>query len=150
MSAYGSSKPTPSNLISFPSVSSSLHSLPQATSLKNVDLHPNMYANRAAESEAKVSRPTTRTLNSAHAIFFQLQKALARTHSSQSPAGQPLYRVTVSQVQFSHSCNTNHLAVAAIPVIRSLHSVDDALSTWLTQLLSHTRLTSTALPPIEV
>ncbi|KAF9479173.1 hypothetical protein BDN70DRAFT_879036 [Pholiota conissans] len=78
MSAHHTSKPTPSNLISFPSVSSSLHSLPQATSLKNVDLHPNMYASRAAESEAK------------------LQKALSRAPSSLSPTSQPLYRVTPS------------------------------------------------------
>lgn len=48
-------KAVPSNLIAFPSVSSSLYSLPQATSIHNVALHPNMYAQRAAESEEKVS-----------------------------------------------------------------------------------------------
>jgi hypothetical protein len=41
-------------LVAFPSVSSSLHSLPRATSMSNVSLHPNMYAQRAKESEAKV------------------------------------------------------------------------------------------------
>lgn len=50
-----SSKGVPSNLVAFPSVSSALNSLPQATSIHNVSLHPNMYAQRAAESEAKVS-----------------------------------------------------------------------------------------------
>ena len=57
------------NIVAFPSVSSSLHSLPQAT---NIQLHPNMYAHhpnmyaqRAAESEAKVS---TTSAFSLHAI----------------------------------------------------------------------------------
>jgi hypothetical protein len=45
----------PSNLIAFPSVSSSLHSLPQATNIQHVSLRPNMYTQWAAESEAKVS-----------------------------------------------------------------------------------------------
>jgi len=49
-----SNKVVPSNLIAFPSVSSSLNSLPQATSIHSVALHPNMYAQRAAESEAKL------------------------------------------------------------------------------------------------
>ncbi|KAF8964974.1 hypothetical protein BDZ97DRAFT_1814147 [Flammula alnicola] len=72
-----SSKGTPSNLIAFPSVSSSLHSLPQATSLQSVSLHPNMYAHRAAESEAK------------------LQRALSKTPSSFMPQAQPMvYRVS--------------------------------------------------------
>ncbi|KAF5339583.1 hypothetical protein D9611_011413 [Ephemerocybe angulata] len=46
----------PSNLVSLPSLSSSLHTLPQATSLSNVALHPSMYTNRAAESEAKLQK----------------------------------------------------------------------------------------------
>lgn len=44
----------PANLVAFPSLSSSLNALPLATSMQNVSLHPNMYANRAAQSEAKV------------------------------------------------------------------------------------------------
>ncbi|PPQ99418.1 hypothetical protein CVT24_005405 [Panaeolus cyanescens] len=67
-----SSKAVPSNLVAFPSVSSALNSLPQATSIHNVSLHPNMYAQRAAESEAK------------------LQKALSKTPSSFTPQTQPL------------------------------------------------------------
>lgn len=45
---------TPNNLVAFPSVASSLHALPRATSMANVNLHPNLYASRANESEAKV------------------------------------------------------------------------------------------------
>lgn len=45
-------------LVAFPSVSSSLNSLPRATSMSNVSLHPNMYAQRAKESEAKVCSPS--------------------------------------------------------------------------------------------
>ncbi|PPQ98592.1 hypothetical protein CVT26_013774 [Gymnopilus dilepis] len=40
----------PASIVAFPSVSSSLHSLPQATSIQNVNLHPNMFAQRAAET----------------------------------------------------------------------------------------------------
>ncbi|PPQ90156.1 hypothetical protein CVT25_012467 [Psilocybe cyanescens] len=67
----------PSSLVAFPSVSSSLHSLPQATSMQNVSLHPNSNALRAAESEAK------------------LQKALSKTSSSFTPQVQPMmYRTS--------------------------------------------------------
>ncbi|KAL1690488.1 hypothetical protein GGG16DRAFT_125694 [Schizophyllum commune] len=48
------SKPSP--LVAFPSVSSSLSSLHQATSMQGVALHHNMYANRAKESEAKLKK----------------------------------------------------------------------------------------------
>ncbi|KAF9465434.1 hypothetical protein BDZ94DRAFT_1307048 [Collybia nuda] len=70
-----SKKSAPSNLIALPSLSSSLHSLPHATSMQNVALHPNMYAQRAAESEAK------------------LQKALSKNASSypQNPSTMPSY-----------------------------------------------------------
>ncbi|KAF8218051.1 hypothetical protein K438DRAFT_2006966 [Mycena galopus ATCC 62051] len=51
-------------LVAFPSVSQSLHSLPRATSMSNVALHPNMYAQRAKESEAKLQNAFTKpTLN---------------------------------------------------------------------------------------
>ncbi|KAJ7244400.1 hypothetical protein B0H12DRAFT_1129390 [Mycena haematopus] len=51
-------------LVAFPSVSQSLHSLPRATSMSNVALHPNMYAQRAKESEAKLQHAFTKpTLN---------------------------------------------------------------------------------------
>ncbi|KAL4063764.1 hypothetical protein J3A83DRAFT_4378413 [Scleroderma citrinum] len=48
-------------LVSLPSLSSSLYSLPQATSLANVSLHPSMYAQRAAESEAKLKKVLSKT-----------------------------------------------------------------------------------------
>ncbi|KAG5645350.1 hypothetical protein DXG03_006412 [Asterophora parasitica] len=56
-----SSKPS---LVAFPSVSSSLHSLPHATSIQNVQLHPNMYAQRAAESEALLQKALSKTASS--------------------------------------------------------------------------------------
>ncbi|KIM43541.1 hypothetical protein M413DRAFT_443470 [Hebeloma cylindrosporum] len=83
-------KGVPSNLISFPSVSSSLHSLPQATNIQHVSLHPNMYAQRAAESEAK------------------LQKALSKTPSSFTPQPQqPLVYRTAPSNQTSKSSDTS-------------------------------------------
>ncbi|KAJ7620986.1 hypothetical protein FB45DRAFT_1006437 [Roridomyces roridus] len=51
-------------LVAFPSVSSSLHSLPRATSMSNVSLHPNMYAARAKESQAKLQHAFTKPIMS--------------------------------------------------------------------------------------
>lgn len=42
------------NIVSLPSLSCALSSLPQATNMSNVSLHQNMYAKRAADSQAKV------------------------------------------------------------------------------------------------
>ncbi|KAJ7123927.1 hypothetical protein C8R46DRAFT_1213149 [Mycena filopes] len=50
-------------LVAFPSVSSSLHSLPRATSMSNVSLHPNMYAHRAKESQAKLQHAFTKPVS---------------------------------------------------------------------------------------
>ncbi|TFK23303.1 hypothetical protein FA15DRAFT_705563 [Coprinopsis marcescibilis] len=60
------------HLVSLPSLSSSLHALPQATSLDGVNLHPSMYANRAKESEAK------------------LQKALSKQAANQQQQQRPV------------------------------------------------------------
>ncbi|KAF9237448.1 hypothetical protein BU15DRAFT_75993 [Melanogaster broomeanus] len=49
------------NLVSFPSLASSLSKLPQATSFDNVSLHPSMYAQHAAESEAKLKKALSKT-----------------------------------------------------------------------------------------
>ncbi|KAJ7614114.1 hypothetical protein FB45DRAFT_262046 [Roridomyces roridus] len=49
-----------SPLVAFPSVSGSLRSLPQVTSMPNVSLHPNMYAQRAKESDAKLQHAFTK------------------------------------------------------------------------------------------
>lgn len=48
-------------LVALPSLSCALSSLPQATSLDSVSLHPNMYAQRAAESEAKLKKVLSKT-----------------------------------------------------------------------------------------
>ncbi|KAG7441413.1 uncharacterized protein BT62DRAFT_937182 [Guyanagaster necrorhizus] len=78
MSSRDASKGVPSGLLAFPSLSSSLHTLPQATSMKSVSLHPNMYNQPASEAK--------------------LQKALssktAAAHPSQNPAMTPYMRPT--------------------------------------------------------
>lgn len=93
-----SNKMAPSNLVAFPSLSSSLHSLPHATSMQNVALHPNMYAQRAAESEAKVSTNSQSLRLSSSYRPPQLQKALSKTASSysQHPPPTPSYMMQVS------------------------------------------------------
>ncbi|EGN94312.1 hypothetical protein SERLA73DRAFT_143946 [Serpula lacrymans var. lacrymans S7.3] len=48
-------------LVALPSLSCSLSSLPQARSLDSVSLHPSMYAQRAAESEAKLKKVLSKT-----------------------------------------------------------------------------------------
>ncbi|KAJ2925747.1 hypothetical protein H1R20_g11354, partial [Candolleomyces eurysporus] len=55
----------PANLVSLPSLSSHLNALPQATSMSNVALHPHMYANRAAESDAKLAKALSKQAASA-------------------------------------------------------------------------------------
>lgn len=70
-------QPTPAHLLAFPSVTSSLHTLPQATSIHSVALHQGMYvpAPRAAESVAK------------------LHKALSLSRSASSTGTLPAFRV---------------------------------------------------------
>ncbi|KAF9220381.1 hypothetical protein BS17DRAFT_787702 [Gyrodon lividus] len=48
-------------LVALPSLSCALSSLPQATSLDGVSLHPSMYAQHAAESEAKLKKVLSKT-----------------------------------------------------------------------------------------
>ncbi|KIY72552.1 hypothetical protein CYLTODRAFT_417753 [Cylindrobasidium torrendii FP15055 ss-10] len=77
------SKGIPSNLLAFPSLSSSLHTLPQATNLQNVALHQNMYGKLASEAK--------------------LQKALNANSKSQ-PQAYPTRPSTPSQC-----CDSSHL-----------------------------------------
>ncbi|KAG7095074.1 hypothetical protein E1B28_005863 [Marasmius oreades] len=51
-----SSRDAKASIVAFPTLSSSLNALPNATNLQGLPLHPNMYAQRAAESEAKLQR----------------------------------------------------------------------------------------------
>ncbi|KAI3610777.1 hypothetical protein WG66_006812 [Moniliophthora roreri] len=44
------------SIVAFPTLSSSLNQLPGASNLQNLPLHPSMYAQRAAESEAKLQK----------------------------------------------------------------------------------------------
>ncbi|OAX39388.1 hypothetical protein K503DRAFT_769536 [Rhizopogon vinicolor AM-OR11-026] len=48
-------------LVSLPSFSNGLSLLPQAKSMDSVSLHPNMYAQRAAQSEAKLKTVLSKT-----------------------------------------------------------------------------------------
>ncbi|KII95086.1 hypothetical protein PLICRDRAFT_128534 [Plicaturopsis crispa FD-325 SS-3] len=75
MSTRAQNKGVPADRITaLPSLSCALSSLPQAKSISNLSLHPTMYAQRAAESEAK------------------LKNALSKTASSfQPPNSVPLY-----------------------------------------------------------
>ncbi|EAU86876.1 hypothetical protein CC1G_11595 [Coprinopsis cinerea okayama7 len=73
------------NIVSLPSLSSSLHSLPQATSLSSLPIHPSMYAQRAAESEAKLQRA--------------LSKQASMPQQAQQPPMIPGYNVSGQQQQ---------------------------------------------------
>ncbi|KAG1814652.1 uncharacterized protein BJ212DRAFT_1361153 [Suillus subaureus] len=48
-------------LVALPSLTCGLSSLPQAKSMDSVSLHPNMYAQRAAQSEAKLKNVLSKT-----------------------------------------------------------------------------------------
>lgn len=90
-----------SNLVALPSVSYSLSTLPQATSLDGVALHPNAMSNRhAAESEAKVARaPVCVPCACAdRARAPQLRKAISKSSSSHAP---PAYLPPVRRLPWS-------------------------------------------------
>ncbi|KAJ6551811.1 hypothetical protein B0H19DRAFT_1264444 [Mycena capillaripes] len=74
-------------LVAYPSLSSSLHSLPHATSMSNVALHPNMYKQRATESEAKLQHAFTKpTLNpNSHQSYAPSQQAAAAPLMMRTP-----------------------------------------------------------------
>jgi len=86
-----SSKNSGASIVALPSVSSSLHTLPNATSIHNVHIHQHMYAQRAAESEAKAC-PSYFLLWYNILNILQLQKALSKTASAASQNQLPLYQ----------------------------------------------------------
>ncbi|KZP07964.1 hypothetical protein FIBSPDRAFT_849132 [Athelia psychrophila] len=51
-------------LMALPSLSGNLSALPQAKSMNNVSLHSQMYAPRAAASEAKLAKALTKSASS--------------------------------------------------------------------------------------
>ncbi|KAG1880068.1 hypothetical protein F4604DRAFT_1922759 [Suillus subluteus] len=78
-------------LVALPSLSCGLSSLPQAKSMDSVSLHPNMYAQRAAESEAKHPQappPVPAYMNPPH-------------HNSNSPNSSPPLMMRKSKPKFS-------------------------------------------------
>ncbi|KAF7798992.1 hypothetical protein EIP86_010221 [Pleurotus ostreatoroseus] len=81
-----SSSMAPNNLVALPSVSYSLSTLPQATSLDGIALHPSsMSAQRAAESEAKLRKAISKT-SSSHAPPAYLPPPPATQYSPDSAA----------------------------------------------------------------
>ncbi|TFK64679.1 hypothetical protein BDN72DRAFT_901352 [Pluteus cervinus] len=72
----------PSYLLAFPSVISSLDSLPHATNLATVCLHPTTHTLRAAQSEAKVQHSLLQPVVNVHELSLQLRRALASKPSS--------------------------------------------------------------------
>jgi len=92
----------PGGIVALPSLSCSLSSLPQAMSMDSVSVHPTMYAQRAAESQAKVSQEPTHVDISPDVISSsQLQKALSVTASSFSPQNPPIVPAYMRPVRFS-------------------------------------------------
>jgi len=63
-------------LMALPSLSCSLSSLPQAKTMDSVSLHQSMYAQRAAEGEAKLQKVLSKT---------------AASYSPQTPPSKPVY-----------------------------------------------------------
>jgi hypothetical protein len=138
----------PSSLVAFPSVSSSLHSLPHATSMHNVSLHPNMYAQRAAESEAKVRISTLSPPHPIMSFVQQLQKALSKT-ASQNPSQAPSYMIPVRafSVPFLHSSSRPY-ALPASSALAVLFTANDATGTYIS--LYQFGLTLTTLPEDKI
>ena len=139
----------PASIVAFPSVSSSLHSLPQATSIQNVNLHPNMFAQRAAESEAKVRTfAPMHSLRLALTVSSQLQKALSKTPSSFTPQSQPMvYRSPVCLQLLKHypALLFTPSFLAIITFSRSFIWSDDADSTYICHCSGHCFLTASLI-----
>ena len=89
MSSCDAPKGIPSNLLAFPSLSSSLHALPQATNLQNVSLHPNMYGKLA--SEAKV-----------HFLHYRTRRSLNIPYSFKRLCREPPPRVLPNRLLILH------------------------------------------------
>lgn len=81
-------------LMALPSLSCSLSSLPQAKTMDSVSLHQSMYAQRAAEGEAKARCMPPFGPITANFFHQQLQKVLSKTaasYSPQTPPSKPVY-----------------------------------------------------------
>lgn len=79
-------------LVALPSLSCALSSLPQATSLDSVSLHPSMYAQHAADSEAKARRSPL-VLCVSHLSLAQKSLVQDRVDAPQRSAPTSLYAV---------------------------------------------------------
>ncbi len=108
-----SAQQSPSNIVAFPSVSASLCSLPHATSMQNIAIHPSMYALRAAESEAKVfarsplrepPSPISRTAPKGPFLKGQL---ICKKHPSSSASASKFPSCVAHPPVPDHSCKNS-------------------------------------------
>jgi len=75
----------PSNLVAYPSLSSSLNALPQATSMSNVQLHAGIYGQRVSASEAKVRHRSFTPSGKKILIDFPICSSRKRLARPQAP-----------------------------------------------------------------
>jgi hypothetical protein len=74
-----------SNIVSLPSLSNSLSSLPQAKSLAHVAVYNSSMSGRhAAESEAKLKKALSNNVGAAQALAYTTSSAVNSTHSQTS------------------------------------------------------------------
>ncbi|KAI0686442.1 hypothetical protein BC835DRAFT_1420368 [Cytidiella melzeri] len=86
-SRSSTSSVAPNTLVALPSLSSSLSSLPQATSIDGIKLHPtSMSAHRNAESEAKLRNMLSKTASSSHTLPAYMPNTPPSPYSSDYPA----------------------------------------------------------------
>ncbi|KAI0343855.1 hypothetical protein BDW22DRAFT_1428380 [Trametopsis cervina] len=77
----------PNTLVALPSLSCSLSSLPQATSLDGVSMHPtSMSAQRHAESEAKLRKVLSKTASASHPLPLYMPSTPPSPYSPDSAA----------------------------------------------------------------
>ncbi|KAN0082799.1 hypothetical protein V8E55_008594 [Tylopilus felleus] len=77
-------------LVALPSFSCALSSLPQATSLDSVSLHPSMYTQHAAESEAKLRKVLSKTASTPHSAAPSHPYAQSPSHADSPNSSPPL------------------------------------------------------------
>ncbi|KAG1741670.1 hypothetical protein EDB19DRAFT_2038722 [Suillus lakei] len=89
-------------LVALPSLSCGLSSLPQAKSMDSVSLHPNMYAQRAAQSEAKLKNVLSKTAASHSQTPPPIPAYMNPPHHNpNSPSSSPPLMMRKSKPKFS-------------------------------------------------
>ncbi|EIW75772.1 hypothetical protein CONPUDRAFT_169053 [Coniophora puteana RWD-64-598 SS2] len=85
-------------LTALPSLSCSLSSLPQATSLDGISLHHSMFAQRAAESEAKLKKALSKTASSPQAHNAIPPYMVVPQPNPSSPGSEPPLMMKSSKI----------------------------------------------------